>query len=172
MAENMQKPSTETGIESTLKAPVQTDNNVKVKPENQVSLIEMIMILMLVGLVFVFVFGMQQMKINKEKEAIAQQKFESILPTFDRIVAAANEYRKNDPFGAYPLSLEELNLKDINNADFVFSYTEMGPVITATTTKEFGKEGIAVNYNIAAAVYEVSDPNPQDKPTVHDDWLP
>ncbi|MDZ4182899.1 MAG: hypothetical protein U1B83_08490 [Candidatus Cloacimonadaceae bacterium] len=172
MAEIMDKPNPETLKTNTKSKPAQEAKVTKVKPENQVSLIEMIMILMLVGLVFVFVFGMQQMKINKEKEALAQQKFETILPAFDRVVAAVNEYKRNDPFGAYPLALEELNLSDINNGDFVFSYTEEGPVITATTTKEFGKEGIAVNYNITADVYEISDPAPQDKPTIKDDWLP
>ncbi len=77
----------------------------------RVSLVELIMILMLVGLVFVFYFGMKQLQIDKANEAIAQEKFENIIPTFKNIIEAMETYRKADEFGDYPAFLEELNIQ-------------------------------------------------------------
>jgi len=139
-------------------------------PARKVSLVELIMILMLVGLVLVFIFGMQQMKIDKEKEAIAQQKFEATIPIFDKIIIGMEEYRKNDPFGEYPIALDELGT--FPNPDFKFDYVADTKIITATSTKEFGKEGVEVKYSLDNSVYEVVDPTPKEKPTVKDDWLP
>ncbi len=136
----------------------------------KVSLIELIMILMLVGLVLVFIFGMQQMKIDKEKETIAQQKFESTIPVFDRIIKAMEDYRKQDEFGDYPITLDEIG--SFPNPDFKFDYSYDDKIITAVSTKEFGKEGVEVKYSLNNSVYEVVDPSPKEKPTVKDDWLP
>jgi hypothetical protein len=136
----------------------------------KVSLIELIMILMLVGLVLVFIFGMQQMKIDKEKETIAQQKFESTIPVFDRIIQAMEDYRKQDEFGDYPITLDEIG--SFPNPDFKFDYSYDDKIITAVSTKEFGKEGVEVKYSLNNSVYEVVDPSPKEKPTVKDDWLP
>ncbi|MDZ4121528.1 MAG: hypothetical protein U1C33_03855 [Candidatus Cloacimonadaceae bacterium] len=141
-------------------------------PQQRITLIETIMILMLVGLVFVFVFPFKQMTVDKEKEAIARQKFEAILPTFVRIVEAADAYRKQDEFGAYPILIDELNLSGINTEIFVFEYSDQGPTITAVSQEAFGKAGIKISYNMATKTYNVVDENPKELPTVKEDWLP
>lgn len=153
------------------KPPIHKDNSSEeTDPSRKASLVELIMILMLVGLVLVFIFGMQQMKIDKEKEVIAQQKFEATVPVFDRIIKAMEDYRKQDEFGDYPITLEELG--SFTNPDFKFDYSYDDKIITATSTAEFGKEGVQVKYSLTNSVYEVVDPTPKEKPTVKDDWLP
>lgn len=172
MAENTDKPINDTKPQAPAK-PVKTvkmDTSLDSDPTRKVGLVELIMILMLVGVVLVFIFGMQQMKINKAKEAVAQQKFEAVVPVFDNILKAVDEYKRNDPFGDYPATLEELG--NFDTADFKFEYSLDNLSITAISTKEFGKEGIKVIYSIANSIYEVNDPTPQEKPTVRDEWLP
>jgi competence protein ComGC len=141
-------------------------------PTKKITLVEMIMIMMLVGLVFVFIFPFQQMKVDQEQEAIARQKFEVILPTFEVIVAAAEEYKKNDEFAAYPILLDELNLKDINTEFFRFDYTDEGPTIIAISTKEFREPEVKVKYNMATKSYTIEDADSKVVPTVKEDWLP
>ena len=138
----------------------------------RVSLVELIMILMLVGLVFVFYFGMKQLQIDKANEAIAQEKFENIVPTFQKIIEAMEAYRKADEFGDYPAFLEELNLGDINTNDFKFEYSADTYTITAITQPAFGKAGIKVIYNLSDKSFTVEDPIPDKKPTIKDEWLP
>lgn len=158
---------------------VQREKELKVKKmpsmadfSTRISLVELIMILMLVGLVFVFYFGLQQLQIDKANEAIAQEKFESIIPTFEKIIAAMESYRKADEFGDYPITLEELNLGDINNKDFKFEYSPDDKTITAISLPDFGKAGIKIIFNLADRSYSVDDPSPDKKPTVLDEWLP
>ena len=139
---------------------------------NNISLVEMIMILMLVGLVFVFFFGMKQLKVDKANEALAQTKFEAIVPNFQKIIAAMESYRKADEFGDYPAFLDELNLGAVDNQDFKFEYTFDTLTLTAVSLPAFGKEGIKVIYNIHDKSYTVEDPAPDKKPTVKDEWLP
>ncbi len=141
-------------------------------PTQKISLVEMIMILMLVGLIFVFVFPFKQMSVDKEKESIARLKFEEILPTFDRIVEAAEEYKKTDEFAAYPIILDELNLTDINTENFKFEYTDQGPTITAVSLESFGKANVKVSYNMSTKSFSIEDAKASELPTVKDDWLP
>ncbi|PKN74044.1 MAG: hypothetical protein CVU50_00270 [Candidatus Cloacimonetes bacterium HGW-Cloacimonetes-3] len=138
----------------------------------KISLVELILILMLVGLVFVFFFGMKQLKIDKANEAIAKTKFEAVAPTFQKIIAAMESYRKNDEFGDYPAFLEEMNLGTVNTEDFKFEYVFDTLTLTATSQPSFGKAGVKVNYNIGDKSYTVEDPAPEKKPTVKDEWLP
>lgn len=156
--------------DDTLKQDIKKPAAITDDPTRKASLVELIMILMLVGLVLVFIFGMQQMKVNKQKEMIAQQKFESVIPVFDNIIKAMEDYRKNDPFGAYPVDLGEVGT--FKHEDFKFSYDPESFIITGTSTKEFGKEGVEVKYSLNNAVYEVNDPKPKESPTVKDEWLP
>ncbi|HNZ88300.1 MAG TPA: hypothetical protein PKI74_00775 [Candidatus Cloacimonas acidaminovorans] len=151
---------------NTKKAPKMADFSTRV------SLVELIMILMLVGLVFVFYFGMKQLQIDKANEAIAQEKFENIIPTFKNIIEAMETYRKADEFGDYPAFLEELNLGDINTNDFKFEYSADTYTITAITQPAFGKAGIKVIYNLSDKSFTVEDPIPDKKPTIKDEWLP
>ena len=150
----------------TKKAPEMADFSTRV------SLVELIMILMLVGLVFVFYFGMKQLQIDKANEAIAQNKFESIVPNFEKIIAAMENYRKADEFGDYPITLEELNLGNVSNNDFKFEYNYDSKTVTAISQPSFGKEGIKVIFNLSDRSYTVEDPKPDKKPTVKDEWLP
>lgn len=139
---------------------------------NKISLVEMIMILMLVGLVFVFFFGMRQLKVDKANEAIAQTKFEAIVPTFQKIITGMENYRKADEFGDYPAFLEELNLGTIDTPDFKFEYVFDTLNISAKSQASFGKADIVITYNLRDKVYSVEDPTPEKKPTVKDEWLP
>ncbi|MFA5510301.1 MAG: hypothetical protein WC228_05490 [Candidatus Cloacimonadaceae bacterium] len=139
-------------------------------PSRKVSLVELIMILMLVGLVLVFIFGMQQMKIDKEKELIAQHKVEEVIPIFEQILKSIDNYRKQDAFGDYPMSLDELGTFESESFTFDYSYEEM--IVKGITTEAFGKKGIEIIYSITNQVYEVDDPNTKEKPTIKDEWLP
>lgn len=154
---------------------LKTDNPIKkstATAEHKVSLVELILILMLVGLVFVFFFGMRQLKVDKAKEALAQAKFEAIVPTYQKVIDAMENYRKNDEFGDYPAFLEELNLGSIDSEDFKFEYVFDTLTLTATSQAAYGKAGIKVNYNINDKSFTVEDPAPEKKPTVKDEWLP
>jgi len=155
-------------------APLQKKNSVDTAKgyNTKVSLVELIMILMLVGLVFVFFFGMKQLKIDKANEAIAQTKFEAIIPNFQKIIAGMESYRKADEFGDYPAFLEELNMGDLNTEDFKFEYVFDTLTITATSLAAFGKADVKVIYSIRDKSYSVEDPSPEKKPTVKDEWLP
>ncbi len=138
----------------------------------KVSLVELIMILMLVGLAFVFIFGMRQLKVDKANEAIAEAKFAAVIPTFQKIVNAIEDYRKNDEFGDYPAFLDELNLGPVDTQDFKFEYVFDTLTLTAISQASFGKPGIKVVYNVSDRSYSVDDPAPDKKPTVKDEWLP
>ncbi|MDD2229402.1 MAG: hypothetical protein PHY48_08325 [Candidatus Cloacimonetes bacterium] len=139
---------------------------------SNISLVELILILMLVGLVFVFFFGMKQLKIDKANEAIAQTKFEAIVPTFQKIITAMENYRKADEFGDYPAFIEELNLGEINTPDFKFEYVFDTLILTATSQASFGKADVKVSFSIKDKSYTVDDPDASKKPTVKDEWLP
>lgn len=140
-------------------------------PRHKIGLVEIVIILLLAGVVFIFIFGMNQMKREKARELALQLKVEEVLPHFQAIADAAKVYKENDPFGAWPLTIEELNLPpDLDTPEFKFSFSENGMVIL-TTTQEFGKEGIKVNYDITKDLYEIEDPDPTSKPVIKDDWL-
>ncbi|MDD4310257.1 MAG: hypothetical protein PHO32_07745 [Candidatus Cloacimonetes bacterium] len=158
--------------EAVPKQPKPANQAVNTEHNNKVSLVELIMILMLVGLGFVFFFGMKQLKIDKANEAIAQTKFEAILPTYQKIIDGMEAYRKADEFGDYPAFLEELNLSSLDNNDFKFEYVFDTLTITATSLPGFGKAGVKVNFNMNDKSYTVEDPAPEKKPTVKDEWLP
>ncbi len=152
-------------------AKVKAGRSVDIQPQHKVGLVELVMFLLLAGVVFIFVFGMQQMKREKAQELLLRQKFEQILPNFATVADSAKAYQARDPFAAWPLNIEEMNLPpNLNTPEFTFSFMENG-VVTATTTKEFGKEGIKVNYEIATDSYNVEDPDPKSKPNIKDDWL-
>ncbi|HAN40668.1 MAG TPA: hypothetical protein GX398_05310 [Candidatus Cloacimonetes bacterium] len=139
-------------------------------PFRKVTLVEMIMILMLAGLILVFIFGLQQMKIDKQKEAEAHQKFEAIVPILTDIIQKMEDYKKADEFGDYPIDLGEVGVfKDEN---FEFKYDAEGHFVQAVSKESFGKAGVIVNYSLTNSVYEVIDDKPGEKPTVKDDWLP
>jgi competence protein ComGC len=139
-------------------------------PFRKVTLVEMIMILMLTGLILVFIFGLQQMKIDKQKEAEAQQKFEAVVPILTDIIQKMEDYKKADEFGDYPIDLGEIGtFKDEN---FEFKYDPENHFVQAVSKESFGKAGVIVNYSLTNSVYEVIDDKPGEKPTVKDDWLP
>lgn len=154
--------------------PVYKEKNVSaqgINPRHKIGLVEIALILLLAGVVFIFIFGMNQMKREKARELALQLKVEEVMPHFQTIAEAAKVYKENDPFGAWPLTIEELNLPpDLDTPEFKFSFSENGMVIL-TTTKEFGKEGIKVNYDITKDLYEIVDPDPTAKPVIKEDWL-
>ncbi|HPF09765.1 MAG: hypothetical protein PHU99_05045 [Candidatus Cloacimonetes bacterium] len=149
-----------------------TSTNTGLADKNKVSLVELIMILLLVGLIFVFVFGMRQLKIDKAAEALAQTKFETLIPTLQEAIAAAEEFKKTDDFGEYPFDISQMNLGDITMDDFVLEYDGENYAFVATTKESFGKAGIKVTYVLADRSYSVEDPAPERKPTIRDEWLP
>ncbi|HNX38363.1 MAG TPA: hypothetical protein PL124_05100 [Candidatus Cloacimonadota bacterium] len=172
MADTVSKPNPET----VKVKPEPTKKKAKPAPEsaNRIGLIELMMILMLVGLVFVFVFPMKQMKVDKAQELVSQGKVEALIPTFEKIVVALDKF-VNDPkneFKDYPFDLSQLNLGTVDTPEFKFSWDEMNKNIKATSTKEYGKEGIIISFNINDKVYTIDDKKPDVKPVVKDEWLP
>lgn len=155
---------------------------------HKVGLVELIFILLLVGLVFVFFFGMRQLREDKAKELIAQEKFEQIIPAMKAAIAAAEEYRRTDDFGEYPFDFGQLNVMDGNNysvkmddetgdmfiesEDFVINYDGENYKFVAESTQAFGKAGVQVIFTLRDGSYEVNDPAPDRSPTVRDEWLP
>lgn len=142
------------------------------KTPKRFGLVEMILILLLAGIVFIYIFGMKQMKMEKAELARTQQLFEQVVPTFDKITKAAKAYQAKDEFAAYPVDISELfPPAEIDTKEFKFTISDAG-IVTATTTKDFGKEGIKVNYNIGSKAYDISDPAPDTPPNILDTWLP
>lgn len=141
------------------------------KPRHKMGLVEILIFLLLAGVVFIFIFGMQQMQREKEQELALQEKFEEILPTFQQIAQAAKTYKENDEFGAWPIDIGEIaDPTKINTPEFTFTWLEDG-IVQLTTTKEFGKEGITVDYDLNTDSYTVTDPDPGVKPVIKDSWV-
>ncbi len=154
------------------KAPAPQKNGAGgINPRHKVGLVEMVMILLLAGVIFIFIFGMRQMRREKAEQLALQQKVESIQPHFYAIADSAKAYKERDPFGAWPFTIEELNLPfEIQTDEYEFSFLENGTVIL-TTKEEFGKEGVNINYEINEDFFEIEDPDPQAKPVIQDEWL-
>lgn len=155
--------------------------------KHKVSLVELSMILLLIGLVFVFVFGMKQLKIDKEAEALAQQKFEAVIPVLQAAIDAAEEFKRNDDFGEYPFDFGQLNLFStdsykiesnesgemyIDTEDFEIKYDIENYGFIVNSKAVYGKADIQVIYTLADRSYRVEDPAPERKPTIRDEWLP
>jgi len=153
-------------------ATTQSKSSKGVADTQHVSLVELIMILLLIGLVFVFFFGMRQLKKDKAAEAIAQAKFEAVIPTLQTAINAAEEYKKTDDFGEYPFDYSQLNIGEFQNEDFTLEYDGENYAFVLITTPAFGKEGIRVTYVLRDRSYSVADPAPERKPTIRDEWLP
>ncbi|MCB5252906.1 MAG: hypothetical protein RBR69_02245 [Candidatus Cloacimonadaceae bacterium] len=164
-----------------------TNEQSVVESKHKVSLVELIMILLLVGLIFVFTFGMKQLKMDKRAEALAQQKFEAILPVLQTAIDAAEEFKRTDDFGDYPFDFGQLNLTDtaqykvisndagelyVETDDFLIAYDADNYGFITTTKDEFGKAGIKVIYMLNDKSYSVEDPAEDRKPTIRDEWLP
>lgn len=155
---------------------------------HKVGLVELIFILLLVGIIFVFFFGMRQLKEDKAIEFIAQEKFEAIIPVFKASIEAAEEYRRTDDFGEYPFDFGQLTIPEvaayntifddetgsmkIDAGEFLILYDGENYLFIAESTESFGKAGVKVIYSLRDRSYEVSDPAPERKPTVQDEWLP
>ena len=174
MADVMDKKKAPVLNDTKPKEVKQTDSAAKdeLKVGPRFGLVEMILILLLAGVIFIFIFGLRQMRIEKAEIARTQNLFEQILPTFEKVSAAAKAYQAKDEFGAWPIDISELfPPSEVDTKEFKFTINDSG-VVTATSTKEFGKEGIKVNYNIPGKSFEIDDPNPDAKPNVLDSWLP
>ena len=145
--------------------------NLEMKEGHSIGIVELLIFIILAGVIFIFIFGMKQMQEEKEKELLAEKKFEQVLPNFALISNLAKEYQKNDPFASWPAIIEEIiDPSKVNTPEFEFTFQENGTVIM-TTTKEFGKEGIKVIYDISKNTYDIEDPNPDVKPTIKEDWI-
>lgn len=142
-----------------------------VKTRRTLGLVEILMIMLLAGVVFIFIFGMQQMKREREQELAMQAKFEQVLPTFAQVAQAAKGYKNADEFGAWPIDIAEIaDPAQINTPEFKFSWLDSG-VVELKTTKEFGKEGIRVSYDVANDSYSIDDPDPSTKPVIKESWV-
>ncbi len=141
------------------------------KPRHKLGLVEILIFLLLAGVVFIFVFGMQQMQREKKQEEALQAKFEEVLPSFEIIAKGAKQLKADDPFGDWPLSIDFIiEPAKVNTPEFGFDWLDTG-VVVLTTTKEFGKEGIKVIYDVATDSYSIEDPEPTVKPVIKDSWL-
>ena len=157
--------------EANKPVPAKKTNNLEMKEGNSFGIVELLIFIILAGVIFIFIFGMKQMQEEKKEELLAAKKFEEVLPNFALISNAAKDYQKNDPFASWPSMLEEIiDPSKVNTPEFKFSFQENGTVIM-TTTKEFGKEGIKVVYDINKDTFEIDDPNPNVKPTIKEDWI-
>ncbi len=138
----------------------------------RIGLVEIILIMMLVGLVFVFIPPYFQMRADEAQEAIDRERFDLAMQSVRVIIDKAEEYRRNDEFGDYPILIEVLNLPEQDTTYFNFMLEAEDLSIRAISKESFGKEGIKVVYSMQNKTYEIDDPNPQTKPVIKDAWLP
>jgi len=138
----------------------------------RIGLVEIILILMLVGLVFVFIPPYFQMKADEAQEAIDRERFDIAMLTVKQIIDNAEEYRRMDEFGDYPILIEVLNITDPDTTYFNYSLEAEDLSIRAISKDSFGKAGIQVIYSMVNKTYEINDPDPKTKPVIKDDWLP
>jgi len=141
------------------------------KSGSRLGLIEILIFLLIAGVIFIFVFGMKQMQIEKAQEAALLAKFEQVFPHFEDIAAKAKVLKQQDDFGDWPPNLEFIDdPKNFNTAEFEFEWLDNGQV-KMTTTKEFGREGIVVFYDVESDSYSIEDPDPTAKPAIKYTWL-
>lgn len=141
------------------------------KPGARLGLIEILIFLLIAGVVFIFVFGMRQMRLEKAQEAALFAKFEKVLPHFEDIGEKAKILKQQDDFAEWPPSLEFIDDPDkFNTPEFTFEWLDDGRV-EMTTTKEFGREGIVVTYDVEDDSYSIDDPDPTAKPTIKYTWV-
>ncbi|HQM79658.1 MAG TPA: hypothetical protein PKV12_03005 [Candidatus Syntrophosphaera sp.] len=165
------KANDKTKVANKPASAMKSNANLEMKEGHSIGIVELLIFIILAGVIFIFIFGMKQMQEEKEKELLAEKKFEQVLPNFTLISNLAKEYQKNDPFASWPSMIEEIiDPAKVNTPEFKFTFQENGTVIM-TTTKEFGKEGIKVTYDIAKNTYDIEDPNPEVKPTIKEDWI-
>lgn len=149
--------------------PPQAENE---KPRNKLGLVEILMFLLLAGVVFIFIFGMQQQKRDKELELAMQQKVGELKPIFMDIAKSAKEYKANDPFGDWPLTVDELNIDTTNlkTEEYAFEWLDSGTVVL-TTTEKFGKEGVKISYDVEGDSYSIEDPDAGSRPQIKESWF-
>ncbi len=138
----------------------------------RIGLVEIILIMMLVGLVFVFIPPYFQMRADEAQEAIDRERFDLAMQSVRVIIAKAEEYRRKDEFGDYPILIEVLNLPEQDTTYFDFMLEAEDLSIRAISKESFGKAGIKVIYDMQNKTYKIDDPNPQTKPVIKDTWLP
>ena len=150
----------------------QTDD-LSIKQAKKFSLIELLMIIMLVGIVVTFIFPLRQMKIDRSR---TQEAIEIV-----REIAKIDEDFKNNPDlgdGEYAFDFSQLNYKP-DNAYFTFRVADVdmegrsitGGFIVATTTEEFGHEGIQIKYMLPSGPWSIEAPD-KAKDVIHRNWLP
>ncbi|MBM4403295.1 MAG: hypothetical protein FJ042_02745 [Candidatus Cloacimonetes bacterium] len=138
----------------------------------KIGLVEIMLIMMLVGLVFVFIPPYFQMRADEAQEVIDRERFDLAMQTVRQIIEKAEEYKKTDEFGDYPILIEVLNVTAPDTTFFTYMLEAEDLSIRAISKTSFGKEGIKVIYSMPNKTYEIDDPAPKIKPVIKDSWLP
>ncbi len=166
MSDVLDKAKTETVAKPKNIEPAQDQQRPKVA-----LLVEMIIILLLAGVVFIFIFGLRQVRTEEQRELAAKAQFEQLIPKFGEVAAAAEKMRAEDEFGDWPLDIEFLGLPaNFDPKGFEFAFSD--GIVTATTTRDFGKQNVKIIYNIDKKEYSIEDPDPDTAPKIKYEWLP
>jgi len=141
-------------------------------------LIEIILILFLVGLIFVFIFPYLQLKEDKKAEILIKEKLLAAIPTLEKISDAAYKMKAQDDFAAFAMDFDFLGIgkkSDFETDDFTFGYEYIDDEtanVFALTKAAFGKDKVKIIYDLKNKSYSISDPEPEAKPIIKEEWLP
>lgn len=135
------------------------------------SLIELLMILMLVGIVITFIIPMRNNLTyqNRIKEAATNMQILARATNRAFTDTLATDPRKEIDWQQLSSDYSEV-INEPLKAEF-FEYTATDSIITATSTKAFGKEGLIINYAMPKGPFSIGE-DTKSKDTLDRNWLP
>jgi competence protein ComGC len=125
----------------------------------EVTLIEVLMVILIVGVVVVLVIP--TMADRRKIEMINEE----LLPTVKFIQQKNEEFRVE--YGDYAFDISQLNLMELSEKKY-FTYSLTDSTIVATTTQEFGREGVTIHYNFRDDVWSIEGA----EDVIDRTWLP
>ena len=101
----------------------------------------------------------------------AENAVRAIRPRFSTIARKAREYREQDDYGDWPMSLDTfMDPAEADTDQFSFEWSNDG-TITAISNRAFGKAGIEIYYVLETEHFEIYDPDPESPPNIDPAWL-
>ncbi|MGC9337236.1 MAG: hypothetical protein ACP5EQ_03980 [Candidatus Cloacimonadia bacterium] len=131
----------------------------KIGSAKEVTLIEVLMVILIVGVIVVLIIP--AMADRQKIEMINEE----LLPTVKTIQQKNEEFRAE--YDDYAFDISQLNLQELSEKKY-FTYSLTDSTIDATTTKEFGKEGVTVRYNFLNDAWTIEGP----EGVIDRSWLP
>lgn len=131
----------------------------KIGSAKEVTLIEVLLVILIVGVIVVLIIP--AMADRQKIEMINEE----LLPTVKTIQQKNEEFQAE--YDDYAFDISQLNLQELSEKKY-FTYSLTDSTIDATTTKEFGKEGVTVRYNFLNDTWTIEGP----EGVIDRSWLP